>query len=228
MSFKKVKVVMLPTKEKANLLLTGRNDLYYSSKLSDFSLKEDVDIFQHLYFLSDEEIKEGDWCIMLDDFGNVFSNPQQYTDPNTQHLNKGLRKIIATTDRSLGLVVDQNNCPMPAYSKFLPQPSQLFIEKFVDEYNKRNVITEVMVEYERVFKHNKFMEREFFDASKVNPKDNTITIRKVKDDWNREEVIQLLKKLAEDIDCGYRIYTRDNSIGFDMVNNDGKWIEENL
>jgi hypothetical protein len=28
-------------------------------------------------------------------------------------------------------------------SEFLPQPSQSFIEKFVEEYNKGNVITEV-------------------------------------------------------------------------------------
>ena len=55
---KTFKILMLPTNEKANLLLTGRNDLYYSSKLSVFSLKEDIDRFQHLYILSDEEIKE--------------------------------------------------------------------------------------------------------------------------------------------------------------------------
>ena len=32
---------------------------------------------------------------MFDSFGNIFSNPQQYTNPETQHLNKGLKKIIA-------------------------------------------------------------------------------------------------------------------------------------
>jgi hypothetical protein len=62
----------------------------------------------------------------------------------------------------------------------------------------------------------------------IDHKDNTIAIHKAKDSWNREEVIQLLRKLAADIDENYSPYTRDNSIGFDMVNNDGKWIEENL
>lgn len=151
MSFKKAKVVMLPTNEKANLLLTGRNDLYYSSKLSDFSLKEDIDIFQNLYFLSDEEIKEGDW---YENNGVIFRADDKFDEGNDPNQNKNNKKIIATTDKLIMgddkgkslLGTDLNN--------YLPQPSQSFIEKFVDEYNKGNVITEVMVEYERVFKHN--------------------------------------------------------------------------
>lgn len=218
MSFKKVKVVMLPTNEKANLLLTGRNDLYYSSKLSDFSLKEDIDIFQHLYFLSDEKIKEGD---SYENNGVIFRADDKFDEGNDPNQNKNNKKIIATTDKSL---TKEMYCVSTGkYQEPLPQPSQSFIEKFVDEYNKGNVITEVMVEYEVDYGY-----MEVKSYLKVNPKDNTITIRKIKDDWNKEEVIQLLKKLAEDIDYDYRIYTRDNSIGFDMVNNDGKWIEENL
>jgi hypothetical protein len=49
----------------------------------------------YLLIVSDEEIKVSDWCIMFDSVGNIFSNPQQYTNPETQHLNKGLKKIIA-------------------------------------------------------------------------------------------------------------------------------------
>jgi hypothetical protein len=49
----------------------------------------------YLLIVDDSEIKVGDWCIMFDSVGNVFSNPQQYTNPETQHLNKGLKKITA-------------------------------------------------------------------------------------------------------------------------------------
>ena len=49
---------------------------------------------------------------------------------------------------------------------------------------------------------------------KVNPKDTTITIKKVKDSWNREEVIELIK-------CFDRGINRP-------ITNVNKWIEENL
>jgi|688.fasta_scaffold73243_1 hypothetical protein len=49
----------------------------------------------YLLVVDESEIKKSNWCIMFDSFGNIFSNPQQYTNPETQHLNKGLKKIIA-------------------------------------------------------------------------------------------------------------------------------------
>jgi len=58
----------------------------------------------HLYITSSEEIKEGDWALMFDDFGNLFlcDKPQQYLGiEKGHHLNKGLRKIILTTDPTL-------------------------------------------------------------------------------------------------------------------------------
>ena len=59
---------------------------------------------QHIYITSDEEIKEGDWTLMFDDFGHLFlcDKPQQYLGiEKGHHLNKGLRKIILTTDGDL-------------------------------------------------------------------------------------------------------------------------------
>jgi hypothetical protein len=56
------------------------------------------------YITSDEEIKQGDWTLMFDDFGNLFlcDKPQQYLGiEKGHHLNKGLRKIILTTDPTL-------------------------------------------------------------------------------------------------------------------------------
>lgn len=53
---------------------------------------------------------------------------------------------------------------------------------------------------------------------KINPKDNTITIKKLKDSWNREEVIELFKKY-KDYELGKTNWHQGNLI---------KWIEENL
>lgn len=143
----------------------------------------------------------------------------------------GYREVLASTDKSLvnsncciakeGLTKmnegcrDRNRC-------LIPHPSQSFIEKFVEEYNKGNVITEVMVEYEYSYRKNDDGEDIGFPVHeplvlKINPKDNTITIRKIKDSWSREEVIELLHKRME--------YTFGED--YDKSTTD-KWIEENL
>ena len=56
--FKKCKVVMLPTNEKANALWWSGHKLYVKGP-EDSSRGE----LNHLYFLSDDEIKEGDWFL---------------------------------------------------------------------------------------------------------------------------------------------------------------------
>ena len=59
---------------------------------------------QNIYITSDEEIKVGDWTLMFDGLGNLFlcDKPQQYLGiEKGHHLNKGLRKIILTTDQDL-------------------------------------------------------------------------------------------------------------------------------
>ena len=98
------------------------------------------------------------------------------------------------------------------------------------------MITEVEVEYEEIVVYKQTLNEGFGSyyhkeesefVLKINP-DHTINIKHKKEEWSREEVIVLLQKLADDIDNNYRSYTRDNSIGFDMLNNDGQWIEENL
>lgn len=147
MTLKRTQVIMLPTNEKSNALWWSGQNLY-NKPPEDYSRGE----LNHLYFLSDEEIKEGDWCIMLDSFGNVFSNPQQYLGKAKGHyINKGTRKIIATTDSSLTVEkVDgflSKDSPTGKLLDYLPQPSQEFIEKYIEEYNKNNIITDVLIEY---------------------------------------------------------------------------------
>lgn len=63
------------------------------------------------------------------------------------------------------------------------------------------------------------------EVLKINSKDNTITIRKVKDSWSREELVKLISDFAEYTDNFYRPYTRDN---IEVWNVKDKWIKENL
>ena len=52
----------------------------------------------YLLVVDDSEIKERDYCLMFDDFGNLFLGdlPSQYLgDKSGHHLNKGLKKVIA-------------------------------------------------------------------------------------------------------------------------------------
>ena len=230
---KRVRVVMLPTNEKA---IINKKDIVLYKKLSINWEK------QNLYIISDDKIKEGDWCIFMgkNDNSYVFQassvgefDYDKLFGEGCWHLIKHCKKIIATTDNSLKL--EQNignmtinpNCwdehkVMQTKSIKLPQPSQSFIQKYIDEYNKGNIITDVMVEYERDEEISGYE----YDVLKINPKDNTITIRRIKDSWTRDEVVKLVYKAFK---AGYE---RSHS-GYPNTDNHtkpkvDKWIEENL
>ena len=272
--FKRAQVIMLPTENKINGSIV--KDIKEESKIlhikqKDYCEHEDF-VAQHLYITSDDEIKEGDLHITSDHSGFGF---RKY-------------KIIATTDTSLKTDNPNYDIGKLAYIT-LPQPSQQFIEKYIESYNKGEIITDVLVEYEidntllitENYKHpypygyhkndnpkfmniklsngkivigyfQKFNKGEGYyrglevishwmipmikakgyqsstlqdveilswwnEKLKINPKDNTITIRKLKDSWNREEVVELLNNFAE-----YCQKHDDNSY------KSNKWIEENL
>ena len=225
--FKRAKVVMLPTNEKALIHFgTPKNNLRYTRLYKDSIHHK----YQHLYITSDDEIKEGDWC---------YDKVHQYIVRISKELlgNYLYKKIIATTDSSLEVIVAEG--PFATISKTLPQPSQSFIEVFVRKYNKGNIITDVLVEYEEiktwcndgkvcVCNNPKFCNENrnrLKHILKVNPKDNTITIKKVKDSWSREEVEEF-RTLADAI-----ILSASDVLGKNYdeeYNNYFKWIEENL
>lgn len=185
--FKKANVVMLTTNEKATI-----GDVVKSSKSGNLGIyckdkqyAENKGLIkwnsQHLYITSDEEIKEGDCWIYSKPLNEIhFLTKAGYPKNNPKYWLKDIYKVIASTDPTLNL----------------PQPSPQFIQKHIEEYNKGNVINEVMVEYidynsdENYRIDNKYNEIKL----KVNSKDNTITIKKIKDSWTREEVVKLIKE----------------------------------
>ena len=150
-------------------------------------IKLEINKKNNLYIISNDEIKERDWCIMLDDFGNIFSNPQQYLGKKANHhLNKGLRKIIATTDN---LLIDSDNWRLikNKFIKSLPNLPKEFIEHYIECYNKGEIITDILVEYESKDITETMYGVEFYGESeaivgfeeypKINNKNNTIIIK---------------------------------------------------
>ena len=224
---KSAQVVMLPTNEKAVIgFLTQKGKerghlVHFDRPMPNILDSEN----QHLYFLSDEEIKEGDWYINTWGDGLPMLcqvNSKEEAD-DCNRLKHCCKKIIATTDKSLVITKDLGEI---SREDILPQPSQSFIEKFVEEYNKGNIIKEVMVEYEisnTVYANGKTVfpltESMVVYNPKINPKDNTITIRKVKDSWNRQEMIQVVYRALGNLK--HLTLMKDS----DKVD---KWIDENL
>lgn len=207
---KKRQVVMLPTNEKAELYQTVSGTKLYKLPKAEFG--DNTVLTKHLYFLSDEEIKEGEWM-----YHSLDKRPIQRGRNSEEPTKYGYKKIIATTDSSLkkGDWI-HNDTMIP-----LPQPSQSFLEVFMREYNKGNVIKEVMLEYEErplIGKYGADGHTIYEDILKVNSKDNTITIKRVKESWSREEVIELINDFASD---KFELTDRwKKSID--------KWLEQNL
>lgn len=219
MNYVKCKVVMLPT-EKApknwkigELLLDGTS--LFLNKTIRSNKTNNVAIPQHLYILSNEEIKEGDWVIMQTVWGKLLDNSKKkplkvLNQDKTDYLiaeqesptkwkgnvsKDDCLKIIASTDESLGL-------PIPP-------------DDFIKKYCELGGIEEVFVEFKNVTEtysvgHGEAID--FVNKIKVSS-DNTITIKPVKNSWNREEVEAILRNFNE-----------DKPGVFNVTN----WIKENL
>ena len=216
-TLKKAKVVMLPTNEPSkieNLVTYQKRNLAKVIK-EGINPKDSTVQFWNLYIISDDEIKLFDWV-----YNNKENIVEQITS-KTQLIfvleenkeNQTFKKIIATTDESL-YFKDTNKNPkqyMGSYISMslgenLPQPSKQFIQKYIEEYNKGRQIIDIIVEYEEII-YNPEKEREYQSNDriyiedcdkqtrlKINYNDNTITIKKVKDSYTREEVEKLCKK----------------------------------
>jgi hypothetical protein len=255
MSWIKGKVVMLPIKGGENfpilLNTNGRGDSLHKPTenyyYTEDYLKESKFQAQHLYFLSDEEIKEGDWIInhgfttsFVDKAEKKFLDLYNHSD---------ICKIIAITDKAITYYSDVEINGFSGDMTF-PEPSKDFIKKWIEEYNKGNKIEEVMVEHDSELIHgrlainpfsgkhdtilgmNEEKDMVFFDNSQtpysiksvklVNPiikvnETNEINIKTVKDSWTREEVCVKLRE--------FRLHAWKEGITAMELEN---WIDKNL
>lgn len=217
-TFKRVKVVMLPSEKATKLWLNGRKQLNYGAE----AMSSTNNIGNHLYIISNDEIKEGDWYCYNTIKGNQIKQYFEKEHFSEEHVislgNLSGKKIIATTDESLSLNVAGK---LDLGTLALPQPSQSFIEKYIEQYNKGNIITDIMVEYvdngEEDWIGDNHNGEPFWNEKielKINPKDNTITIKSIKNSWNKDEVIELIHTSCDD--CCFNPMLLD------------KWIEDNL
>lgn len=227
--FKRAKIVLLSTKEVTNFKLV-KNPFKKIDNLrllcfSHYGFDKIEGEFQHLYILSDEEIMIGDWYYTSLEHDNSFIRQCKVIDKSKEYwLDNDLKyqgnlksdygsyKIIATTDSSMG-IFDENNHQLYYY----PSPSRSFIQKYVDEYNKGNIITDILVEYNTSDENmdgyvSMFGGKEIGDTLKINAKENTISIKRIKVSYNRDEVIFLL----------------NGAFGLKTLADLDDWIKENL
>lgn len=218
--FKRAEVILLPSKEMLDAYKAPITKVYEDNGKLYLNPKERGEFItelgspQHLHFTSDEKIKEGDW------FLNSKTNAIGQYNGSKILLFKGDKKIISSTDESLKFIKHDETVPYPKGVQIsLSKPSLNFIEKYIECYNKGEIITDVLVEYESQSYSNRFEDgKSIINPDtwgrmlklKVNPKDNTITIRKVKDSLLdivkkdsglKKELIQLLVDCCGEVSC---------------------------
>jgi hypothetical protein len=210
---KKAQVIMLPTHEKSNIFdVFGKLEFIYGESTGTYESKN-----KHLYIVDDSEIKERDWC---EDNGTIY----QIKDKNHLFavLNLGSpKKVIATTNTDLHIIVATDGNNNPVSSAPLPQPSPSFIKAYIDNFNRGNVITDVLVEYEDYWIPITFS----LDVAwrpKVDSK-NYITITKTKDNFNLQELEDALVKHYLDIGS-----KKGCNLGEDVRKWTKEWINSNL
>jgi hypothetical protein len=148
---KETHIILLPT-EKATNIINDRDNLEFIPNKQIASTINSIVKGFHLYFLSDDEIKEEDWRYNTHTKSLIF--------PNT-NINSGLseydKKIIATTDESLNKVNITSKGTF-GYQKIfcsrgLPRPSNEFLEKFCE----LGGADKALVEYENTNKDFKWV-----------------------------------------------------------------------
>lgn len=222
------KVVMLPREKASHIvkdyIVGNHNQLTFVNDSNRLLVNGN---YQHLYILSDEEIKDGDWFISplgnIMQFTDTGMNP--VTDVTEGENGQVSRKIIATTDSSLkssgmanGKLYGQQFEGTKFEDKGLPPIPESFIKAYIKAYNEGNPITEVQLEYELV----EGAEFNTEDSGKMKWSEYPIKL-KLKDDGT-VIVHQAKTYTREQLFRGMEwAFMHAKSIGeFD------KWIEENL
>ena len=245
--FKECSVTMLPTQVEPEYKvgffkdILSLNNSKYDKSLILFRSIDGIEIPnpQHLYVISDDKIKIGYWYVI--NWGGIQSLQQCTSEKELISLEdrRDCKKIIATTNISLQSKCD-GKCAKYECVCLLPQPSDSFIQKYIDSYNQNNVITDVLVEYNEpelsgCLNYQEGICKEPCDNAgwcpdnrnkislKINDKFNTITIKEIKNNYNKEEVIELCK---ESWQVGFNVgYNEENSPSYVTAND---WITKNL
>jgi len=143
--FKRAQIIMLPT-DKPTRLINYIKDNTLDIFNNPMPQVKNV-ICQHLYIISDEKIKEVDWCLLDHNVGkssgysvlqclesDVKNGEYTFKDMKGNLFTTGrCEKIIATTDSLLNKDIYKNINGFDRFVEYgLPQPSQQFIEKYIE------------------------------------------------------------------------------------------------
>ena len=235
---KRAKVYRLPTEDKAGIIMFNSelylnngyiedDDQYLLGDTTSNSHQEPKSAFefQHLYFTTDEEIKDGDW------FYNTFGDNQPLIQQRKGNWKTcyNHHKIIATTDPKLtylsknkAIVTFEGKDTELDVQKRLPQPPQSFIE----EYCKAGGIDEVLVEVGNGYlaKGDSLLINGISYKPKLNP-DNTIIIHPVE---KKMIPVSEVKSIIIKFYQGLKGLTEEKDRMHLTYDDLDKWIEENL
>jgi len=216
---KTVKVVMLPTEkapDKDDIILIDFKDntnpllAYASEHAKDISIETQGNInHQHLYLISDDEIKEGDWVIensnIIVKVVSLFEDNCLVKNNTAYNTNLKLcKKIVATTDNSINV-----NYP-------IAEIPESFIQAYIESYNNGKPITEVDLEYKLDNYNLKGNKR--IITPKTRP-DNTVIVHQSKM-YSKKEVEKLCEKAFR---AG-----REAQSNLNANRCPSAWIEDNL
>jgi hypothetical protein len=174
------------------------NGPIFNSNIKGLSLRQmatQCNMHQHLYLVSDREIKEGDWVLATDE------NHVRVIAPFQFGFKQGEQKVEATTDKSLGL----------------PLIPQSFIEEYVQKQGKIDKVKIQMENWEPKIQSilGPQQDNEYLPKS-----EQEVIILPIKDSWNREEVRHIAMKAWG---VGF-VYGKDKEFGewFDKNYPDGR------
>lgn len=173
-------VVLLPTEEPTRIYETIYGGLGLYDEEKTYAMP---DKGRFMYIVNQDKLQIGDWYIWHNN-NQVCKVEGELHILNNHIMNKQISKIIASTDKSLGL----------------PSIPNHFIKQYVDLYNKQYVIEEVIVEYKNTCCGRcDGITDECTGPNEVvlrlNDKDNTIYLHTLRDNFSLEEVNDLLDKV---------------------------------
>ena len=197
MSQLKRQLVMLPTQEGSYLSKrrNGKLEYYYCPETSYVTDSEYTN--QHLYVLGGDSIRAGEPYMWMDNkaISTATTNDLIHL---SKHLKEGhIKPILATTDREL-----YNRIPMNGghfLNASLPKLRDSFVSKFMEQYNKGNVLTDVMVEYEDDLNQDDYDKDGFAAKCRLKLDNGCIITHKVQNSFTREEMLENMQYYMEHV-----------------------------
>ena len=199
----KKQIIMLPSEKPSQIIMTGGKLFIYSAERPKSSIVDNSP--QHLYILSDEEIKDGDWYYSIE-FKVILQS-------ESTSIEGAVQKIIATTDPDLLSTGDK------AIIDYTFKDGIFEIPQHIIEVYVKNPFDEVEVEYWN--KSMAWMKHEPNHYPKLNP-DGTLYVSLVEEKmYSRKEVEELCRN-------SHLLGMKETLPGYPKPETIDKWIKENL